>query len=131
MRRWIVAAAMALPLAAGSACVKAECSQNGVWGIEIAVRDQNGTAQADSALAVLTDISYKDTMVVNGFDIDGRALVLAGARDRAGVYNLCLRKTGFADYIQNNIQVPATACGINQQLFQITLALPSDTATVC
>lgn len=131
MRLGTVLALALLPLA-GAACLKSECSQSNVWGVQIAVRDQGGNAQADSALAVLTDGFYKDTMKITQFDLNtGVPLVLSGAKDRAGLYDLCLRKPGFADYQQNNIIVAATTCGIAPQQFQVILALPNSTSTVC
>ncbi len=124
-------AALALAGAACSNSLSGTCSQNGVWGIQVSVRDQNGGAQADSALGVLTDVLYRDTMKIQGLDINGVPLILAGARDRAGTYDMCIRKTGFADYIQKNIVVPATACGVSPQLFEVTLVPPAQNSPVC
>ncbi len=130
MRLAAVLALAALTLA-GSACVSSSCGQSNVWGVQIAVYDQSGNSQADSALAVLSDGTYRDTMRVNGLDQNGVPLVLAGARDRAGLYNLCLKKAGFADYMQNNIVVAATSCGISPQLFQVTLQPLAQNSPVC
>ncbi len=131
MRLAAVLALAALPLAT-AACLKSGCSQTNVWGVQIAVYDQGGTAQADSALAVLSEGTYRDTMKITQYDINtGAPLVLSGAKDRAGLYDLCVRKAGFADFSQTNIVVAATACGIAPQQFQVVLQPLTPTSPVC
>lgn len=129
MRRWTLLALTLVPVIS-TACLKGVCEQTGVPGVQIAVRDADGVAQADSAFAVLSDVTYRDTMKVIQIE-GGRGLVLAGAVDRSGVYNLCIHKTGFADYIKNDIVVPQTACGIEPVQFLAILAPASDSANVC
>ena len=132
MIRFRVALALGLlPLATGS-CFEAVCKQSGVYGVRVVVRDQALNPQADSAVGILTDGSYRDSMRVLDLDpVTGAGLSLAGARDRAGIYDMCIRKAGFADYHQANVVVPTTACGIQGELFQITLVPPDSTSTVC
>jgi len=72
---------------------------------------ETGAFEADSALGVLRDGEYVDTMRVSGVTSDGIPRSLQGAMERAGTYDVRVEKDGFRLWTRENITVESGDCG--------------------
>ncbi len=90
--------------------------------IVIEVRDaQTGAPEADSALGLLRDGDYVDTMRVTGVTSEGAPLSLAGAMGRAGTYDVRIEKEGFRPWTRENVTVASGNCGPQTRRFTAEL----------
>lgn len=72
---------------------------------------RTGAPEADSALGVLRDGDYVDTMRVAGVTSEGRPLSLQGAMERAGTYDVQIEKQGFRPWTRESVTVESGECG--------------------
>jgi hypothetical protein len=80
--------------------------------IVVEVRNaRTGAPEADSALGVLRDGDYVDTMRVTGVTSEGTPLSLQGALERAGTYDVQIEKEGFRPWTRENVTVESGECG--------------------
>ncbi len=93
-----------------SACDSATplvCTDNLVPAIEVEVRDAiTGEAAADGAVGIATDRAFSDTLEV-GFP----GLVLTGAYERAGRYEVIVTKVGYKPW-REGVRVERDACHV-------------------
>ena len=76
---------------------------------------RTGAPEADSALGLLRDGDYVDTMRVSGVTSDGTPLSLQGAMERAGTYDVQIEKEGFRPWTRENVTVESGECGPQTQ----------------
>lgn len=130
-RRWaFLLAAAALPLAAACS-LKTDCTQTGIWAVQVGVEDAN-TAEpiADSTFATAVAVGgYTDTLGIVGLYIDGRPWVLGGAVDRPGVYDVFLSRPGYHPWEARELTVVEGACGV--QPVRLRAQMCPTSTTVC
>jgi hypothetical protein len=84
--------------------------------IEVEVRDAgSGQPAATGAVGVLTDGAFADTLRIIGWThhpSDAAALVLGGAEERPGVYDVRIEKEGYATWERKAVRARAGECGV-------------------
>ncbi len=97
------------------------CSEAGVncldpggrdWAVEVTVLDSTtGVPRADSALAVIRDRGYVDTLRLVGF-YGSEPASLGGSNGRPGVYELTITRPGYATWTATQLMASEGACGL-------------------
>lgn len=106
-------ALLTVPLVAACS-LQTDCTQTGVYGIQVAVEDSN-TAEpiADSSFGTAASPDgYVDTLGLIELYADGRPWRLGGARDRPGTYDVFLSRPGYVDWERREVVVPEGNCGV-------------------
>jgi hypothetical protein len=89
------------------------CSTEARVGIQVAVRDViTGLPAATDVLALAQDHSFIDTLRTLPFGSPDSALTLYGVYERAGVYSVMVKKTGYRDWIRTNVVVDKDECHV-------------------
>lgn len=98
------------------------CAASVEPAVVVEVRNARTDApEADSALGVLRDGDYVDTMRVSGVAPDGTPLSLQGAMERAGTYDVRIEKDGFRPWSRENVTVESGDCGPQTRRFSAEL----------
>jgi len=90
------------------------CTGQFVSGIHVSVQDSvTGVPAASGATLIAIDGSYADTASIPAQrpDLDSRTLLAAG--ERAGTYDLTVRKAGFLDWHRTSVVVTPNECHVN------------------
>jgi hypothetical protein len=104
-------------LIAAAACSRSTapvCTQESRPAVAVYVKNSATSAGiASGASLVVRDGSYKDSVAApnNRADLDNSPLFAAA--ERAGTYQVTVTKTGFAAWMQSNVQVTANECHVN------------------
>lgn len=91
----------------------AVCLDYAAAGINVRVRDSvSGAWAASGAQLSISMLGYSDSasFPANRPDLD--SLSLAGAYERAGVFQLRVRKAGYSDWVKANVQVASGECHV-------------------
>ncbi len=82
------------------------------WAVEVTVLDSaTGLPRADSAVAVIRDGGYVDTLHLVGF-VGSEPASLAGSNGRSGVYELTITRPGYATWTATQLVATDGACGL-------------------
>lgn len=118
--RPLVRALWLLPLFALAGCDELPLGGCPGWerhGIEIEVRDaRTGVPAAHGATGWVKDGSYTDVLQVSGWTGSppdpSNALVLSGAMERRGRYDVVVRKAGYQEWRRSGVRVGGNSCGV-------------------
>ena len=94
-------------------------------GIVVEVRDAISDAPiAEHAIVVISDGDYQETLTVNAFEDpdSSSAYSLAGAYERAGVYDIELSLSGYESWTRAQVQVEPGICHVNTVKFTVRLS---------
>ena len=91
-----------------------DCTDNFVFGLEVAVQDSStGAPAASGAQLIAQDGAWADTVGFPPTRPDLDALPLVGAGERAGTFTVTVRKAGFRDWQRSGIVVTADECHVH------------------
>jgi hypothetical protein len=110
-RHHIASAAVLLQVLLSTACGVTEpkgiiCTREFRYGVTATVTDAaDGSQETEGLSGILAEGSYREEMGVGGN-------VLAGAGERAGLYELTVMADGYVTWTQGNIEVTADECHV-------------------
>ncbi len=93
------------------------CTAIFAYGLNVQVRDSvTGLGAASGASLVVLDGSFKDSVAfpANRPDLDNMSLSSAG--ERAGTYNISVRKSGYAVWSKSSVVVTSDVCHVKPVL---------------
>lgn len=104
--------AFALFTTACDAVFPGACTAETEPAIEVEVTDSaTGEPAAGGATGVLVDGAYSDSLRVIGLDADGEGLLLGGAFERPGTYDVRVEKGGYQVWTREGVRVRGGDCG--------------------
>ena len=90
------------------------CTENFVFGLEVAVQDSStGAAAASGAQLIAQEGAWADTVGFPSDRPDLDALPLVSAGERPGTYTVRVRKSGFRDWQRTGVVVTADECHVH------------------
>jgi hypothetical protein len=110
-RHHIASAAVLLQVLLSTACGVTEpkgiiCTREFRYGVTATVTDAaDGSQETEGLSGILAEGSYREEMGVGGN-------VLAGAGERAGLYELTVMADGYVTWTQGDIEVTADECHV-------------------
>ena len=119
-RHHIASAAVLLQVLLSTACGVTEpkgiiCTREFRYGVTATVTDAaDGSQETEGLSGILAEGSYREEMGVGGN-------VLAGAGERAGLYELTVMADGYVTWTQGDIQVTADECHVESVSLAVLL----------
>lgn len=112
-------------------CGEGGGSDSDVWactasiepGIRIEVVDrETGIPISCGARAILTDEEYVESIENSSEGACFDSLMLAGAFERPGIYNITVSKEGYLDWTAESVEVTSSICHVNTVTLQAQMA---------
>ena len=125
MSRWIGVMSVVgihLVLAVPGAVAQVACTAEFVPGVVVRISDsKTGAPLADSALAIVREKEYADTLDPFEYTSEGPLGSRQGAGERAGTYDVIVTRPGYAQWQTHGVRVARDECHVKTVLLEARL----------